>query len=277
MITSTNKREPEMKLDQLNHLRNDSRVEFKEEKVKGKKFTIVSHVAADVELWKTPLAKDACGITFNERGDCVCRPFEKIFSVNETDDTQITKLDFNGAILTKKYDGSMITPVLVGDNVVFKSKKSFFSEVAKTANRAASNKLKEFCTTLLVQGITPIFEFMHPKHRIVIDYGARPHFVLIGARRIDDGTYVDIDGLELKYDVPCGVVRRLNFNIDTVLHAIEHSTSEAGFVVVLANGERVKFKTKWYENARRALTRSRIQDAADCHLDWGFDERVNFL
>jgi hypothetical protein len=88
----------------------------------------------------------------------------------------------------------------------------------------------------------------------VIDYGARPHFVLIGARRIDDGTYVDIDGLELKYDVPCGVVRRLNFNIDTVLHAIEHSTSEAGFVVVLANGERVKFKTKWYENARRELT-----------------------
>ena len=266
-----------MKLAQLNHLRDDSRIEFKVETVKGKKFTIVSCTAADGELWKKPFSKEANGITFNEKGDCVCRPFEKFFNVNETDDTQITKLDFSGAIMTKKYDGSMITPVLVGDKVVFKSNESFFSDVAKTANRAASNKLKEFCATLLVQGITPIFEFMHPKHRNVIDYGARPHFVLIGARRIDDGTYVDIDGLELKYDVPCGVVRRLNFNIDTVLHAIEHSTSEAGFVVVLANGERVKFKTKWYENARRALTRSRIQDAADCHLDWGFDEHVNFL
>ena len=241
-----------MKLAQLTHLRDDSRIMFKEEKVNGKKFTIVSHVATDDELWKIPLAKEVCGITFNEQGDCVCRPFEKFFNVNETEDTRISKLDFNGAILTKKYDGIMITPVLVGDKVVFKSKESFLSDVAKTANRAASNKLKEFCETLLVQGITPIFEFMHPKHRNVIDYGARPHFVLIAARRIADGKYVDIDGLELKYDVPCGVVRRLNVNIDALMHAIDHSTSEAGFVVVLANGERVKFKTKWYAKAQRA-------------------------
>jgi hypothetical protein len=163
----------------------------------------------------------------------------------------------------------MVTPVLVADAVVFKSKNSFLSEVANAANRTASNKLKEFCTTLLVQGITPIFEFLRPDHRIVIDYGSRPQFILIGARRIADGQYVDIAKLALKYDAPCGVVSRYNFNIDMVLHAIEHSTSEAGFVVVLANGERVKFKTKWYENAHRALTGLRIQDAADWHLDWG--------
>ena len=258
-----------MKLAQLTHLREDSRIEFKEETVNGKKFTIVSHVAADGELWKKPFAKEARGITFNERGDCVCRPFEKIFNVNETDDTQISKLDFNGAFLTKKYDGIMITPVLVGDDVVFKSKNSFLSEVAKTANRTASNKLKEFCTTLLVQGITPIFEFIHPDLRIVKDYDARPQFVLIGARRMDDGKHVDIDRLAMKYDEPCVVVVRFNFNMDAVLHAIEHSTSEAGFVVVLANGERVKFKTRLYENAYQALTGLRNRDADDWHLDWG--------
>ena len=112
--------ETEMKLAQLNHLRDDSRIMFKEEKVNAKKFTIVSHVAADAELWKLPLAKEVCGITFNEQGDCVCRPFEKFFNVNETDDTRISKLDFDGAILTKKYDGIMITPVLVGDIVTGK-------------------------------------------------------------------------------------------------------------------------------------------------------------
>ena len=263
MITSTNKRETEMKLAQIDHLRDDSRIVLKEETVNGKKFTIVSHVAADDELWKKPFAKEACGITFNERGDCVCRPFEKIFSVNETEDTRIINLDFNGAILTKKYDGNMITPVLVGDKVVFKSKESFLSDVAKAANRAASNKLKEFCTTLMFQGITPIFEFVHPNHRIVIDYGARPQFVLIGARRMDDGTHVDFDRLALKYDAPCVVVGRFNFNIDAVLHAIEHSTSEAGFVVELANGARVKFKTNWYLNAHRELTGLGIRGVAE--------------
>ena len=247
-----------MKLAQLNHLRDDYRIMFKEEKVKGKTFTVVSYIAADDELWDKPLAKEACGITFNEQGDCVCRPFEKFFNVNETDDTRISKLDFNGAILTKKYDGIMITPVLVGDKVVFKSKESFSSDVAKTANRAASNKLKEFCETLLVQGITPIFEFMHPNHRNVIDYGTRPHFVLIAARRIADGKYVDIDELELKYDVPCGVVIRLKVNIDTLMHAIDNRTSEVGFVVAFANGERVKFKTRWYVNAHMALTGLRV-------------------
>jgi hypothetical protein len=61
------------------------------------------------------------------------------------------------------------------------------------------------------------------------------------------------------------------------MHAVEYSTSEAGFVVELANGERVKFKTNWYVNEHRALTGLSTQDAADCHLDWGFDEHVNFL
>lgn len=251
-----------MKLAQLNHLRDDPRIEFKEETVNGKKFTIVSHVAAGGELLKKPFAKEARGITFNEKGDCVCRPFEKMFNVNETEDTQFSKLDFNGAILTKKYDGNMITPVLVGDDVVFKSKKSFLTEVANTANRTASNKLKEFCATLLVQGITHIFEFLHPKHRKVINYGARPQFVLIGARRINDGTHVDIDALALKYNAPCAVGRRIEFNIVALLHEIDHSTSEACFVVTLATGERVKFKTHWYAKAHRELTGLRIRDAA---------------
>lgn len=245
-----------MKLAQLNHLRDDSRIKFEEETVNGKLFKVVSYTAADDELWKKPGAKEACGITFNERGDCVCRPFEKFFNVNETEDTRFSNLDFDGAVLTKKYDGIMVTPVLVRDKVVFKSKDSFFSEVANTANRTASNKLKEFCTTLLIQGITPIFEFIHPDHRVVIDYGTRPQFVLVGARRINDGEYVDIDGLALKYDAPCVVVRSFNVNIDTMMHAINRGTAEAGFVVVLANGERVKFKTKWYAKAKahRALT-----------------------
>ena len=138
------------------------------------------------------------------------------------------------------------------------SKNSFLSEVANTANRTASNKLKEFCTTLMYQGITPIFEFMHPDHRVVVDYGARPQFVLIGARRINDGTYVDIDALARKYNAPCAVGRRIDFNINMLMHEIDHSTTEAGFVVVLATGERVKFKTHWYVNAHMVLTGLRI-------------------
>ena len=197
MITSTNKRETEMKLDQLNHLRNDSRISFKEETVNGERFTVVSYAGTDHELWNEPFGKESCGITVNGRGDCVSRPFEKFFKVTENDDTPISNLYYNGVILTKKQDGIMITPVLVTDAVVFKSKRSFLSEVANTANRTESNKLKEFCTTLLVQGITPIFEFINPYRQIVNDYGSQPQFILIGARRIADGKYVDIDELVL--------------------------------------------------------------------------------
>ena len=195
MAAYCNKRETAMKLDQLNHLRNDSCIEFKEETVNGEIFTVVSYTGTDAELWKKPFENDACGITVNGRGDCVCRPFEKFFKV--TEDTRICNLYYNGVILTKKYDGIMITPVLVTDAVVFKSKRSFLSEVANTANRTESNKLKEFCTTLLVQGITPIFEFINPYRQIVNDYGSQHQFILIGVRRIGDGKYVDIDELVL--------------------------------------------------------------------------------
>ena len=186
-----------MKLAQLNRPREDSRIEFKEETVNGERFTVVSYAGTDAELWKKPFEKDACGITVNGRGDCVSRPFEKFFNVIENDDTPISNLYYNGVILTKKQDEIMIRPVLVADGVVFKSKRSFLSDVANTANRTESNELKEFCTPLLVQGITPIFEFIQPYRQIVNDYGSQPQFLLIGARRIADGKYIDIDELVL--------------------------------------------------------------------------------
>lgn len=200
-----------MKLDQLNHLRDDSRIEFKEETVNGKKFTVVSYAGTDHELWNEPFGKESCGITVNGRGDCVSRPFEKFFKVTENDDTPISNLYYNGVILTKKYDGIMITPVLVTDAVVFKSKRSFLTEVAKTANRTESNKLKEFCTTLLVLGITPIFELINPYRQIVNDHGSQPQFILSGARRINDGKYVDIDELVLNIISSAVLDKHVNF------------------------------------------------------------------
>lgn len=186
-----------MKLAQLNHPRDDSRIEFEEETVNGERFTVVSYVGTDHELWKKPFEKDARGITVNGRVDCVSRPFEQFFNVIEDDDTQIPYRYYNGVILTKKQDMIMITPVLVTDVGVFKSKKSFLTEVANTANRTESNKLKEFCTPVLVRGITPIFEFINPYRQIVNDHDSQPQFLLSGARRIADGKYVDIDELVL--------------------------------------------------------------------------------
>lgn len=265
-------------LNDLKHLEADPRIKFKTECVDGEYLTIVCYMIADDKLWNLPSAIECRGITFDSSGKCVCMPFHKFFNVNERESTQMSVLSFENAMLLEKRDGSMVTPVLVNGKLHWKTKKSFYSDVAVTAAKFAPQNIQRLSLHLLTRGITPIFEFTHPNFRIVIDYGMYPEFVLLNARSIETGEYIDRAELETlckAYNV--SVIKRFDIDPVKAIDDLQSVKNFEGYVVVHANGLWTKAKSNWYLLNHRIMTDLRERDVAAAFIDEALDDMKSMI
>jgi RNA ligase len=260
-------------LSDFNDLKSDPRIRFKTEVVDGVTVTIVCYMIADSDLWSQPLALETRGIAFNESGQCISRPLHKFFNVGERPETQPNVLDFEHAVLFEKRDGSMLVPVIINDKVFWKSKKSFFSDVAIKAQSTATQNIIDLSVHLINAGYTPIFEFTHPEHQIVIDYGNLPTFTLLAARSVETGEYLDYAtlmdvtsayGVYLIPIIP-GDSLELIADLDTIKNF-------EGYVVRHPDGTWTKAKSRWYLLNHRIMTELRERDIAIAVLEETIDD-----
>ena len=241
---------------QLSDYVNKDNIAVKEEIVDGQKLYIVSYVFIDSELWRDEKNLEARGLVFDENGSIVCRPFEKFFNLNENQFTQYNDLDFTGAEYYEKVDGSMVTPVVFGDKIYFKTKKSFYSEVAQSCQQdfGDNKKLIEFCMYMKRLNMTPIFEYTSPSNRVVVDYGQEPRLTLLDIRRAD-GMYmlrITVEYLAKCYKLD--IVKKYdNTSIQDILK--EDIENREGYVVKLKSGQRVKVKFPSYLLKHHTLNR----------------------
>jgi RNA ligase len=264
-----------MNISDFAHLRNDPRIKFKEETVNGQSFIIVCYMIADTSLWKIPMALEARGITFNSTsGRVVSRPFEKFFNLNENEWTQDNSIEWDRLFsVYSKIDGSLVTPVLLNDSsIVCKTKKSFHNDIAKKATKFLNSswKIHKFCFDLLDNGLCPIFEFTHPDHQIVINYGDVPTMSLLAIRCMDTGHYFDHE----QWDVPdqLKVVKDLGFDKSRIEKELNEKGKE-GFVIFFPHTEfRVKMKSEWYLSLHRIKTVIRPRDIAEAVLSETLDD-----
>ena len=260
-------------LNDLNHFRSDNRVKFKTEVVDGQTVTIVTYMIADDTLWRQPLAEEVRGIVFDSNGKCISRPLHKFFNIGEKEHTQKSKLVFYNAHFMEKRDGSMLVPVLINDKIFWKSKKSFYSDVAIRANECATDNVIKLTNTLFSMGYTPIFEFTHPQHQIVIDYGDKPKFVLIAARHIETGEYLSPENQEvLCYAYNVDVIRRYGNNYYQMLDELETQVDFEGYVIRHTDGLWTKAKSKWYLTMHRIMTEIRERDVALAVVEENVDD-----
>lgn len=274
-----------MKISQLDHLRVNKFVRFKEEAVDGETFTIVSYIIADNAFWALPNAKETRGITFNSNGDCVCRPFEKFFNLNENEETFENTLHMHDMVaVEEKIDGSMITPVLVNGKVRLKTKKSFYSDVALAASECTKgdDTFNRFCVSALGAGFTPIFEFNHKNHIIVIDYGVEYRLTLLALRNIETGEYLPrTDPLWKEYPLHSkvyGFHGALFIDWKNAAQFVAENEKMEGFVIQFRrNGEllRVKLKTEWYRTLHLILTDMSERKVALSVAEEKFDDLVS--
>lgn len=264
-----------MILSDLDHLRDNPMVRFKEEVVEDESFTIVSYMIADKDFWKQPLADECRGITFKtDTGECVCRPFNKFFNVEEREDTAPAIVSSAFKECYEKKDGSMIMPIVTKSGMKFKTKKSFYSEVAETANRCATQEV--IGLSLVCAGIyhsTPIFEFTHQDHKIVIDYPESQQWTLLAVRDNDSGEYFPYETVRaLAESHGCTYIPQIDLTWEEIQRSIENDKGIEGYVLLLKDGRRVKYKTAWYMSLHRTMTELRVRDVAEAVIDETVDD-----
>ena len=263
-------------LSDFDKFRNDPMVRYKEEVVEGKSYTIISYMISDKSYWDTPLAGETRGITFEtDTGKCVSRPFKKFFNVGERSDTDSASVARDFVQCFEKRDGSMLTPIITDNgNIVFKTKKSFYSDVANAANLSVPNEVKTLSYICLTYyNSTPIWEFTHHDHRIVIDYPPKIRWTLLAIRDNEFGEYFPHETVRALGDHHgCTVIPQLEMTWEEIQCSIENDKGIEGYVLLLTAGRRVKYKTAWYLSMHRTMTELRARDVAEAVVNETVDD-----
>lgn len=261
-----------MKLQDLQHLRDDKRIRFSEEVVNGEALVIVCYMVADTSLWTISMATECRGIVFNSKGDCISRPLEKFFNIGENEDTQLHHLQGKQFEVLEKRDGSLLTPVMVGGEIFWKTKKSFYSDVALDAAKNLPENVVELAKHCCENNITACFEYTSPFNRIVISYGDTPEFVLLAMRDNVTGKYLSH---ELMSEQPYGVkvIEKFDKTLEQCLSEVDTLTNFEGWCLRdVKTGFYCKLKTDWYLFNHRARTELRERDVFDMWLDEKLDD-----
>lgn len=205
------------------------------------------------------IRRECRGIIFDTAtGDIIRRPFHKFFNVNEREETQDHVVDLSRphAIL-EKLDGSMCSVFAHEGKLVWGTKMvahDFHEMIEQFVSKSEIN-YEEFCWELINSRHTPIFEWMHPQKRIVIDYGKEPTLILTAIREIESGRYLSQDAvhdLALGYYIP--VVRAFEPQTDmkAFLDYVRDLEDLEGFVVRFDDGHMLKLKCHWYLQIHKA-------------------------
>lgn len=210
------------------------------------------------------MRRECRGLIFNPDGKIMSRPFHKFFNVNERDETQSHKIDLlKTHTILEKMDGSMIRPLRVNGKLRLGTKMGItdVSILAEKWLHAKPKLLTEFMDILLQQNVTPIYEFVAPNNRIVIDY-KDTDLVLLAMRHNITGEYLDISQFRDVKDfmftlVPAygSITGEMSDYVDTA----RQRKNREGDVIIFDDGHMVKIKNDWYVQLHRTKDMIRFE------------------
>lgn len=257
-------------------LKTKSEIKLKEETVLGQKVYIIAYMVSMPNTFDSALAKECRGITFDADGNVISRPFHKFMNVGQTEDSQPDKIDWNNvSLITEKIDGSLMTPVHFRDNgqsiIKWKSKKSFYSDVA-----IATEKLPMPADVVKYLGVgeTPMYEFVSPDHRIVLDYQTdQLHYLM--SRNMRTGEY-NIDSRISDPRIIKTISRDRIADIYQFIDTVKGMEGIEGYVIWDGH-DFYKIKTQWYLERHRAMDAISIRDLIDLIVEDKIDDIIATL
>lgn len=204
------------------------------------------------------IRRECRGLIFcSKTGKVLSRRLHKFFNVGERLETHVCNIDWaQHHYITEKLDGSMITPLWLGNHFRLATKMGV-TDVAMNAETFIADKKNyyEFFEYCHKNDITPIFEWCSRNNRIVIDY-PEDKLVLLAIRDNFRGTYMDRSGMDYSVakglDIP--IVRTFDDysgDIDLFIQYTKNLEDQEGFVVCFENGARYKIKADNYIRLHR--------------------------
>ena len=237
---------------------------------KKDRYTVVNYTHQTPETFDNPetlggqIRRECRGLIFdNEHGEIIRRSFEKFFNYKERPETQTIDLT-QPHIILEKVDGSMVTPISTAgleeanciDSMRLATKMGITSVAMQAETWAADKQNYQdffvFCESDLQ---TPIFEWVSPDNRIVLDY-PEPNLILLAIRDMETGVYKSHDYLKEvseEYNIP--LVKTIDFDgdFDSFYKNIKAAEDCEGVVIAFEDGHRVKIKADQYVRIHRVV------------------------
>jgi len=149
----------------------------------------------ETDVLGSAMRRECRGLIFNaETGLLISRPLHKFFNVGERPEIPIDSVDlFTPHIILLKCDGSMVRPIPLPDKSGWRlGTKAGITDVAMNAEVWIANKPNyiKFVNDCITQNLTPIFEWVSRKNRIIIDY-PEDDLILLAIRHNYIGEYLN--------------------------------------------------------------------------------------
>lgn len=212
--------------------------------------TVINYVVAMSDTFKMEgpddvmgaIRRECRGLIFAPNGTLMSRPFHKFFNVNEKEETQINVLDMSQPhMIMEKMDGSMIRPVRMNGTVRLATKMGV-TDIAVEAEKLLTDEQYQWLEDVMAAGVTPIFEYIAPTNKIVIEYD-EPKLVLLAMRSNLTGNYWMPHSTPFKVVIQYGSV---DGTLDAYIDMARAKQGREGDIIRFANGHMVKIKNDWY-------------------------------
>lgn len=249
-------------------------------------YSVIDYVIENFPKLDEPfgdILRECRGITFrNSDGRIVRRPLRKFFNYGQGPDP--LKLDLHEPhVILEKVDGSLLSPFLIGDGLLWGTRKGETEVSAMTTEFLKNNpQYEEFSRELCESEWTPCFEFMSRKNRIVIDYGKEDRMVLLAIRDMYTGDYMSygcMSRIAQANDIE--VVKTLDssyMSMEALSTDVKNMTGIEGYVVAFDDGIRIKLKCEEYCFAHRVKDSISDERAViGLILTSGLDDCYSFL
>eukprot|EP00697_Spironema_sp_BW2_P002966 gnl/Spiro4/13966_TR7477_c0_g1_i1.p4 gnl/Spiro4/13966_TR7477_c0_g1~~gnl/Spiro4/13966_TR7477_c0_g1_i1.p4 ORF type:complete len:372 (+),score=46.35 gnl/Spiro4/13966_TR7477_c0_g1_i1:14788-15903(+) len=205
-------------------------------------YHVFNYMVAHTDSFDCPIRRECRGLIFDKEGKVLSRRFHKFFNQGEKPET--TNIDWSQPhVVLEKLDGSMITPLFLPSGLRWATKMgvtSYSEEVEKFV--AKKPEYVRLAKHLQSCNMTPIFEYMGPSNRIVLDY-KEERLVLLAIRENRTGKYMSdnfLTAVDKEYGV--SVVQPYHGSLDDLKNEI----GIEGVVVRFDDGHMIKVKTDWY-------------------------------
>ena len=185
---------------------------------------------------RTATMRELRGIAFDaETGKILSRPFHKFFNIGEREDEG--NLTEGSHRIEEKLDGSLVRPIPNKESGFRLATKAGITDIAMKAEVFIADKpdVIEEIQGYVDAGITPLYEYVGPHNKVVLDYPEGLH--CIGYRANISGEYLFPD--KTSY-------------LHTNTSLLDSPDGVEGIVVVDENGHRQKWKTEWYVERHKA-------------------------
>ena len=226
------------------------------------------------------IRRECRGLIFSSDGKLINRRFHKFFNFGEREECLPDNVDLSKPHhILEKLDGSMISPCMIGNRVMWISKMGITDTGAQAGDFVKNkNAYYGFARYMFENKCTGIFEWCSNKNRIVLDY-PEDNLVLTAIRHNETGEYFNrdqmIDTAHL-YGIP--VVKSFAYDVSNIRQIVREQEGAEGVVIRFDDGHMLKIKSDWYIKIHRVKSLlDRERDVVNIIVSKQIDDIISVL